>query len=119
MVFAAHIKIYSPFTHGRSQDFFSGGGGETLFQKNFQKILKKYSKNIQKILKNSKNFQKYSKNIWKIFKNFLKKFAKNAYFSIVFSQFNEATGQFLRVWTKNAICRKFLRTFSKIFLRKL
>ena len=38
--------------HGRSQDFFSGGGGETLFQKIFQKILKKNSINFQKIFKN-------------------------------------------------------------------
>ena len=37
------------------------------------------------------------------------------YFSIVFSQFNKAWGQFLRVWRKNAIFRKFLRKFSKIF----
>ena len=33
---------------------FSGGG--TLFQENFQKILKKYSKNIQKIFKKSKKY---------------------------------------------------------------
>ena len=76
--------------HGRSQDFFSGRG--TLFQKNFQKILKKFSKNIQKNFKNiQKNFKKYSKNFEKIFKkkfkkfskvfkNFLKKMAKNALF---------------------------------------
>ena len=77
--------------HGRSQDFFSGG--ETLFQKNFQKIrkkiqkiFKKNSKNFQKILKNiQKNVKKFSKKIskknWKILKNFIKKFPKNALFS--------------------------------------
>ena len=37
------------------------------------------------------------------------------YFRLVFSQFNQAWGQFLRVWTKNAISRKFLRKFWKIF----
>ena len=63
------LQIY-PLDHGRSQDFFRGGGG-TLIQKNFQKILKKYSKNFQKIFpKNSKNIQKISKNI----QNYSKKF---------------------------------------------
>ena len=51
-------------THGRSQDFFSGGG--TLFQKKFQKI-------FQKILK--KIFKKFSK---KYTKKILKKFKKNS-----------------------------------------
>ena len=90
--------------HGRTQDFFSGGGGH--FQKISQKIFKK-SKNIQKIIK------KYSK----IFKNFLK-LLKTHYFSIVFSQFNKARGQFLCVWTKNAIYRKFLKNFNS-FLKKM
>ena len=38
-------------SHGRSQDFFRGGGKHF-----FKKIFKKFSKNIQK---NSNNFQKY------------------------------------------------------------
>ena len=95
----------------RSQDFFRGGG--TLFQKNFQKILKIFPKKIQKFFKNiQKNFKKFSKNFQKIFKNF-EKFSYS--FSIVFSQFNNAWGKFLRVWTKNAICRNFLIKFSKLF----
>ena len=93
--------------HGRSQDFFRGGG--TLFQKIFQKILKEFSKNVQII------FQKIFKKISKTFKNFLMKIAKMHYFRLVFSQFNQAWGQFLRVWTKNAISRKF----SKNFLQKI
>ena len=49
--------------HGRSQDFFRGGG--TLFPKNFQKICKKCFKKF------GKNFQKISKNFFKnIQKNF-------------------------------------------------
>ena len=75
--------------HGRSQDFFRGGG--TLFQKKFQKILRKF------------------------LTIFLRKLLKMHYFSLVFSQFKKAWGNFLRVWTKNAICRKFLRKFSKSF----
>ena len=43
--------------HGRSQDFFSGGG--TLFQKNFQKIFKNFVKNFVNIFKKfSKIFKK-------------------------------------------------------------
>ena len=61
-----------------------------------------------------KIFSKISKNLWKIFKNFLKKFAKMHYFSIVFSQFNEARRQVLWVWTKTAICRKFLKKVSYV-----
>ena len=34
-------------------------------------------------------------------------------------KFNKPSIQILRVWTKNAICRKFVRKFSKIFLWKL
>ena len=52
--------------HGRSQDF--RGGRETLFQKNFKKFSKKYSKNFQKIFKKFSN--KYSKYFQKIFKIF-------------------------------------------------
>ena len=60
---------------GVARIFFRGG--ETLFQKNFQKILKKYAKNFQKIFqKNSKkipkNFKKYSKLFKKKFFNFKK-----------------------------------------------
>ena len=83
--------------YGRSQDFFGG-----LFFKNIQK-----------------NFQKIFKKFLKISKNFLKKIAKMHYLSIVYTQFNRAWVQFLRFWTKKAICRKFLRKFSKVFLRKL
>ena len=36
------------------------------------------------------------------------------YFSIIFSQLNKSWGQFSRVWTKNAICRNFLRNFRKL-----
>ena len=61
---------------------FSGG---TLFQKNFQKSINKFSINIQKILKiifnkYSKNSKKYSTNFEKISKNFLKKNSKNGLF---------------------------------------
>ena len=44
------------------------------------------------------------------------------YLSIVFSQFNNTCVNFFRVWTKNAICRKCLRKFSKIverFVKKI
>ena len=116
--------------HGRSQDFFRGGDNiskkisknSQKYSKNFQKIFKKFSKKFKKFQKYSKNFKKFLKNFQKYFKkfskilkNFLKKIAKNAFICIVFSQFNEARGQILRVWTKNAICQKL----SKIFLRKL
>ena len=67
---------------GIARIFFLGGN---TFSKNSQKIFNKYSKNFQKYSKNFKNSQK----------NFQKKFAKNALFSIVFSQFSEARGQFL------------------------
>ena len=57
--------------HGRSQDFFSGGGN--TFSKKFSK---NSQKKIQKIFKKfSKNIQKYSQ---KILKNFQKKFKKNS-----------------------------------------
>ena len=61
--------IYYAGNHGRSQDFFSGGGNtfSKNFSKNSQKIFKKIFKNIQKIWKN-------------IQKNFLKKFATNTLF---------------------------------------
>ena len=54
--------------HGRSQEFFSGGG--TLFQKNIQKIFKKFLK----------NFLKFSK---KLQKNLLRKLLKMPYFSLI------------------------------------
>ena len=51
-IFETHLK------HGRSQDFFRGGG--TLFQKNF----KKYSKNfVNNFVKFFKKFEKNFKNI--------------------------------------------------------
>ena len=74
--------------HGRSQDFFSGGGNtfSKKFSKNSPKIIKKFWKKIKKefkkIQKISKNIQKYSKKISKILKNFLKKFPKNALISL-------------------------------------
>ena len=52
--------------HGRSQDFFSGGG--TLFQKIFKKYSKNFVKNFVKF------FKKFAKKICK--KNLQKKFAK-------------------------------------------
>ena len=84
---------------------FSGGNTFKKFSKNFQK----YSKDFQE------KFKKFSK----IFKNFLKKIAKMLYYSIVFSQLNNAPGQVLGVWTKNAIFRMLLIKFSKIFKRFL
>ena len=56
------LKFSSPLCMGVARIFFRGG--ETLFQKIFQKILKKYSKNILK------NFKKYSKIFKKNFKKF-------------------------------------------------
>ena len=100
---------------GVARNFF---GGNT-FSKNSQKILKnfqKYSKNIQTI---SKIFKKILKNFKKFQKIIIRKVLKVHNFSRVFSQFNKARGQFLRVWAKNSNCRKFLRKFSKVFLRKL
>ena len=85
--------------HGRSRDFFVGGGTQ------FKKFFKKYSKRFQS---NFKNFRT-------ILKIFVRKILKLHYFSIGFSQANKARGQFLSVWTKNAICRKWLSIFSKIF----
>ena len=46
-----------------------------------------------------KKFQKILKNIKKISK--------------IFKKINKPSIQFMRVWTKNAICRKFLRKFSQ------
>ena len=54
----------------------------------------------------------------KIFKIILKKIAKMQYFSTFFTKFNKPCVKCLRVWTKNAICRSFLRKFSKVFYRK-
>ena len=104
-------------THGSSQDFF---GGEHFFKK-FSKICKEIFKNLVKIFKIfqkrfSKNFQKYSS---ETYKNFAKKIAKNGFLSIFFTKFHKPSIHFLRVWTKNAICSKFLRKFWKNFLRKL
>ena len=120
-VSSLHMDIrYIMSLMGVARIFF--GGGNTFskkFSKNIQQIFKKYSK---KILKNSKNFkniqkifQKFSKKFRKFLIIFLRKLLKMDYFSLVFSQLNKARGQFLRVWMKSAICRKFLRKFSKIF----
>ena len=40
-------------------------------------------------------------------------------FNIFFKRFNELCGNFSRVWTKNTNCWKFLRKFSKVFIRIL
>ena len=106
-------------------------GGKHFFKKIFKKLSKSFRK-IFKIIFNkfSKKFKKYStnfqKNYKKISKNFqkifLRKLLKMDYFSIIFSQLNKWWGQFLRVRTKNAICRNFLRKFSKIiksFFKKM
>ena len=63
---------------------FFRGGGEHLFQKNFQKIFKKFCKNFQKIPKKSsktiKKFHIILKKNSKIFKKILKKITNNALF---------------------------------------
>ena len=82
---------------GLARIFF--GGGNT-FSKNISKKLKK----IKKIFK---NIQKISKNFRKFLKIFLRKLLKMHYFSIVFSQFNEARAQFLRVWIKTQFAQGF------------
>ena len=85
-------------SHGRSQDFF---GGEGTLSKNIQIFSKKYFRQFLKI--------------------FLRKLLKMQYVSIVFSQFNNAWGQLLRDWTKNAM-QEIFEKHSKIFkgfLRKL
>ena len=100
------FNLGCPTAMGVARIFF--GGGDTCskkFSKNSQRIFKKYSNNVRKI------FQK----IFKTFKNFLTKIAKMHYFRLVFSLFNQAWGQFLRVWTKKAISRKFFTKFSKMF----
>ena len=65
----------------------------------------------------------FAENVWdnfrKFSKVFLRKMLKMPYFSIFFKKFNKPSIQFLRIWTKNAMCRKFVRKFSKIFRRKL
>ena len=88
---------------GVARIFFGGG---TLFQKIFEiyaKIFKKFST--------------------KITKKFVKKIAKNGFLRIFFKKCNKPSIQFLRVWTKNAICREFLeKIFKKItkkFLKKI
>ena len=77
---------------GRSQDFFREG---TTFSKNYQKCSK-----------NSKNFQIFSK----IFSRKLLKCIILAFFT----KFNKPSEKILRVWTKNAICRKFWENFRKL-----
>ena len=77
--------------HGRRQDFFRRGN-------TFKKIFKKIYEIFRKLLK-----------------IFLWKLLKMHYFSIFFKKFNKPCVKFLRVWTKNEICRKF----SKVFLRTL
>ena len=77
---------------------FSGWG------KLFEKIFTKFSKNFQKIFKNFR----------KILKVFLRKLLKMPYFSIFLKNSNPCV-KFLRPWTKNTICWRFLRKFPKIF----
>ena len=88
---------------------FSEGGN--TFSKNFQKICKKifikFSKDFVKIFKKLKKIQKYSTQFQKNYKNFVNKIAKNGFLIIVFKKFKKPSIQFLRVWTLNAICRKF------------
>ena len=118
-----HFAVYCNLSWAQPGFF---GGGEHFF-KNFQKFIKIYSTNFQNIFnKFSNNFQKISKNFQKITKNFSKNYKffqqkqlKMDSFSIFCTKFNKPSIQFLRVWTKNAICCKFLRRFSKIVLRKL
>ena len=57
--------------------------------------------------------KKISKMFGKFLKIFLRNLLKMHYFSIVFSQFNEAMGQFLQVWTKNAIATFSLENCEK------
>ena len=72
--------------------------------KKFQKIFKNIQQNFKKIIK---NFPKFLKKFQKNYKNFVKKIAKNGFLSIFFTKFNKPSIPFLRVWTKNAIGRKF------------
>ena len=83
--------------HGPSQDFFRGG----------EHFFKNISKKLKKIKKIFKNIQKISKNFRKFLKIFLRKLQKMHYFSIFFSQFNEAMAQFLRVLTKTQFAENF------------
>ena len=84
--------------------------GEHFFPKNFLKIFKKF---IQKFSKNfQKNYEKIPKNFQK---NFLRYLLKMPYFSIFSKEINKPSVQILRVQTKNAMCWKFLRKFSKVF----
>ena len=106
------VKYYFRFTrlsstiHGRNQDFFREGN---TFSKKIYKKFIKFLKNFVKI------YKKFSKIFNKITKKIVKKIAKNGFFSLFFEKFNKPSIPFLRVWTKNAICTKFLRTFTKIF----
>ena len=100
------VREAEPPGHGRSRDFFRGG---TLFEKNFKKfskIFKKYSKIFKKY---SKIYRKYSKKFRKFLKIFLRKLLKMPYFSIFFKKISNPCVKFLRRWTKNPICWRFLR----------
>ena len=96
------LQFMGDCTMGVARIFFGGGHIFKKFSKNF---LKNFQKQSTKFQKNLKNFQKN-------YKNFVKKIAKNGFPSIFFKKFNKPSIQFLRVWTKNAICRQFLRKFS-------
>ena len=99
---------------GVARIFFGGG---TLFQKICKKFCKNFQKNYKNIQQNFKKlkkiFPKFSKKFQENYKNFVKKIANNGFVSIFFKKFNKLSIQFLRVWRKNAICRKFLRKFSE------
>ena len=67
----------TPPKHGRSQDFFRGGG--TLFPKNFQKICKNIQKLFKKLCTNFLTiFKKLPKNLLrKLLKMYFSYFSKN------------------------------------------
>ena len=76
IVSSNNFKNLYTVTHGRSQEFFSGGGNtfSKKFSKNIQKIFLKNSKKIPKKFKKfQKKFKTIQKKFWKIFlRNFLK-----------------------------------------------
>ena len=91
---ARSVQIFNA-GHGRSQDFFRGSF--TKFLKNFEI---KFGKSIMLAFEILIKFSEFSK-------NFLRKWGKMHYFSIFFKEFSKPCVNFLRVWTKNTISRKF------------
>ena len=117
-----------PWEHGRSQDFFRGGGNtfSKKFSKNFQKNCKKFSKIFKKssniFKKNFKNFQKIFKKIslqTKFWKTFFRKLRKMHYFSIFQKNFNKPCVNFFPFGRKTQIVGKFWENLLKIFIKKL